>query len=100
LIEDLAKLKTSVEPQSTIFNPELQPTLWAFRADENSEPHSYTFGYPCGEYLCLVPLAEDGIEAERAALWAAPVCKNETDAKRMFFLVDQLLNALDDITEE
>jgi hypothetical protein len=99
LIEDLSKLKTKEEPQTEIFDVTAQPMLWAYRENEEAEPYAYAFGYPCGEYLCLVPLKEE-VEVERTTLWAAPVCKSEEDAKRMFFLVGQLLNSLDAFTAE
>ena len=99
MVEDLSRFKAS---QSTarpeVFDPTKQPLLWVFRETEESPPHSYAFGYPCGHQLCLMPLKDDELDAERVALWAAPRCKSEEDAKRVFFLINQLLHAIGSAT--
>ena len=94
MVEDLSRLKDNPEPPRTVMDTTLQPVLWAYKEHEGAEAHSYAFGFPCGEYLCLVPLDETVVDEERIRLWASPVCKNEEDAKRIFFLIDQLMNAL------
>ena len=100
MIEDLSKLKEPAEEPVEVLDDTLQPVLWAFREDDTSPPHSYAFGYPCGGNLCLVPLKVSEAEEARILLWASPICKNEDDAKRTFFIIDQLLNALDNANAE
>ena len=101
MVEDLSKFKNKPEPEKNIFDPSIQPELWAHRTSADAVAHGYSFGYPCApNYLCLVPLNKNEVETERMALWEAPVCNTEEDAKRVFFLVDQLMNTLDAFAPE
>jgi hypothetical protein len=94
LIEDLSAYSDNTKTPEEIFDETVQPTLWSFKHSEEEAPHAYAFGFPCGENICLVPLSAEAVDEQRILLWAAPHCENESDAKRIFFLVNELLDSL------
>lgn len=91
-MEDLSKLK---QPAALLFQQEAKPVLWTNKAedaDEDVEATLFSFGFWCGDMLCLIPLQADD---QRRGYWRCPVCDSEDDAKRVWFLIQRLMDAVD-----
>jgi hypothetical protein len=78
-----------------LFQLNAAPELWTNGPeDPTGLPQLYAFGFWCGDLLCLIPLEGD-VSEERRKLWQSPICQTEEDAKRIWFLVKQLMLALE-----
>lgn len=92
-----------MKPQAALFKQHARPVLWtnlealkeSFGKDWDDEigyATEFSFGYQVGDFICLIPLQD---EDERVGYWRSPVCTSEDDAKRIWFIVQKLLDALD-----
>ena len=79
-----------------IFDKTAEPEIWTNGPDDEIGSRQwFSFGFKCGDLLCLIPLMDE-VDETRKGLWLAPICNSEETAKRIFFLVNSLLNELDE----
>jgi hypothetical protein len=94
--EDLSKLN---QPKAMLFQRYARPVLWTNReeldmqGEVEAEPTKFRFGYWCGsEEMCLIPLQPG---EERIGYWRCPTCDSADDAKRIWLIVQKLMDAVD-----